>query len=179
MVFGCSGRGSVRGACNNVCERAGIERQTPHCCRHGFATSALHPGFGPKTVAERDGWKDATTALRAYSHAMKDRTLTNALFGRKLTQSILKKVQAMEIKKKIHHDRNLSSGGVPQRGRRPARYSHKCRNDIQRLCDGEMRRDVATIGKLGKRSGGAWPLFGRPRLEPLAHLRYAAGELQT
>lgn len=36
-----------------VCTRAGIERLTPHCCRHGFATSMLHRGFDVKTVAER------------------------------------------------------------------------------------------------------------------------------
>jgi integrase len=71
-VFRYAGRGSVRGPWNNVIKRAGIERLTPHCCRHGFATSMLHLGFDPKTVAERGGWKDATTVLRTYAHAMKD-----------------------------------------------------------------------------------------------------------
>lgn len=78
-VFGCSGRGSVRGPWNNVCERAGIERLTPHCCRHGLATSMLHRGFDPKTVAERGGWKDATTVLRTYAHALEDRTVPDVL----------------------------------------------------------------------------------------------------
>lgn len=86
LVFQYAGRGSVRGPWNNVTKRAGIERLTPHCCRHGFATSMLHHGFDPKTVAERGGWKDATTVLRTYAHAMKDRTVTNALFGTNLTQ---------------------------------------------------------------------------------------------
>jgi len=85
-VFGYSGRGSVRGPWNNVVKRAGIEHLTPHCCRHGFATSMLHHGFDPKTVAERGGWKDATTVLRTYAHAMKDRTVTDVLFDTKLTQ---------------------------------------------------------------------------------------------
>lgn len=94
LVFGYAGRGSVqgpwsRGPWNNVCERAGIERLTPHCCRHGFATSMLHPGFAPRTVAERGGWKDATTVLRTYAHAMKDRTVANALFGTSLTQGAI------------------------------------------------------------------------------------------
>lgn len=84
-VFGYAGRGSVRGPWNNVTKRAGIERLTPHCCRHGFATSMLHQGFDPKTVAERGGWKDATTVLRTYAHAMKDQTVTNALFDIELT----------------------------------------------------------------------------------------------
>lgn len=91
LVFGYAGRGSVRGPWNNVCERAGIERLTPHCCRHGFATSMLHRGFDPKTVAERGGWKDATTVLRTYAHAMRDRTVTNALFDTNLTQSVADK----------------------------------------------------------------------------------------
>lgn len=47
----------------------------------------LHLGFDPKTVAERGGWKDATTVLRTYAHAMKDKTVTNALFGTNRTQS--------------------------------------------------------------------------------------------
>ncbi|WP_205758591.1 tyrosine-type recombinase/integrase [Qingshengfaniella alkalisoli] len=87
LVFVYSGRGSVRGPWNNVCKRAGIERLTPHCCRHGFATTMLHLGFDAKTVAERGGWKDATTVLRTYAHAMADATVTNALFGTKLTQA--------------------------------------------------------------------------------------------
>lgn len=41
LVFDYTGRGSLRGAWNNVCKRADIERLTPHCCRHGFATSML------------------------------------------------------------------------------------------------------------------------------------------
>lgn len=87
LVFGYAGRGSVRGPWNNVCKRAGIERLTPHCCRHGFATSMLHHGFDPKTVAERGGWKDATTVLRTYAHALKDRTVTDALFDTNLTHA--------------------------------------------------------------------------------------------
>lgn len=85
-VFGYAGRGSVRGPWNNVCKRAEIERLTPHCCRHGFATSMLHAGFDPKTVADRGGWKDATTVLRTYAHALEDRTVTNAIFDTPVSQ---------------------------------------------------------------------------------------------
>ncbi|WP_424987986.1 tyrosine-type recombinase/integrase [Microbulbifer sp. S227A] len=97
-VFGYAGRGSVRGPWNNVCKRADIEHLTPHCCRHGFATSMLHLGFDPKTVAERGGWKDATTVLRTYAHAMKDRSVTNALFDTKLTQ--INNHETLTIRKK-------------------------------------------------------------------------------
>lgn len=85
-VFGYAERGSVRTAWNNVAKRAGIERLTPHCCRHGLATSMLQKGFDVKTVAERGGWKDATTVLRTYAHAIKDTTVTDALFDTPVTQ---------------------------------------------------------------------------------------------
>ncbi|MGR3361125.1 MAG: tyrosine-type recombinase/integrase [Paracoccus sp. (in: a-proteobacteria)] len=55
LVFDYSGRGSLRGAWNNVCKRAGIQRLTLHCSRHGFATSMLHMGMDVKTVAEMGG----------------------------------------------------------------------------------------------------------------------------
>ena len=86
-VFGYVERGSVRCAWNNVVRRAGIARLTPHCCRHGFATTMLHKGFDVKTVAERGGWKDATTVLRTYAHAIKDKTVTDVLFDTPVTQS--------------------------------------------------------------------------------------------
>lgn len=86
QVFGYSERGSLKGAWENVCKRAGIERLTPHCCRHGFATSMLQAGFDVKTVAEMGGWKDATTVLRTYAHAIKDKTVTDALFRTKSAQ---------------------------------------------------------------------------------------------
>ncbi|MFN3276103.1 MAG: tyrosine-type recombinase/integrase [Paracoccus sp. (in: a-proteobacteria)] len=86
LVFDYAGRGSVRGAWNNVCKRSGIERLTPHCCRHGFATSMLHKGYDVKTVAEMGGWKDAATVLRTYAHAVKDKTVSDALFDTPATQ---------------------------------------------------------------------------------------------
>ncbi|MFT7057503.1 MAG: hypothetical protein ACJASV_000001 [Pseudorhodobacter sp.] len=39
---------SVGQVWNNVIERAGIEKLSPHCCRHGFATSMLQAGIDPK-----------------------------------------------------------------------------------------------------------------------------------
>ena len=85
LVFGYAGRGSVTKVWNNAAVRARIAPLTPHCCRHGFATSMLHKGFDPKTVAERGGWKDAATVLRTYAHALKDLTVTDALFDTELT----------------------------------------------------------------------------------------------
>lgn len=90
-VFGYAERGSVRCAWNNVAARAGIERLTPHCCRHGFATEMLRNGFDVKTVAEMGGWKDATTVLRTYAHAIEDKTVTDVLFDTPVTQRKTKK----------------------------------------------------------------------------------------
>jgi integrase len=85
QVFGLAARDSVRLTWGNVCQRAGIERLTPHCCRHGFATTMLRTGVDVKTVARLGGWKDAATVLRHYAHALEDRTLTDALFGTPVT----------------------------------------------------------------------------------------------
>ncbi len=46
----------------------------------------LQAGIDVKTVADMGGWKDATTVLRTYSHAMKDPSVTNVLFGAKTAQ---------------------------------------------------------------------------------------------
>lgn len=51
----------------------------------------LHKGFDVKTVAERGGWKDATTVLRTYAHAIKDKTVTDVLFDTPVTQDAAKK----------------------------------------------------------------------------------------
>lgn len=66
-------------------ERAGIQRLTPHCCRHGCITMLLRGGIDVKTVS----WLcDITpeTLLKTYAHAIKDRTLTEVLIDTKLTQ---------------------------------------------------------------------------------------------
>lgn len=86
LVFGYAGGGSVKYTWDNVVMRAGIERLTPHCCRHGFATAALRAGLDPKTVAKLGGWKDVATVMRFYAHAREDDTLSDAVFGTNLTQ---------------------------------------------------------------------------------------------
>ena len=90
LVFGYSGRGSVRGPWNNVCERADIERLTPFVA----ATGSLHRfctlGSIPRPWPSAGGWKDATSVLRTYAHAMKDRNVINALFGTNLAQGVIK-----------------------------------------------------------------------------------------
>ena len=80
LVFGYSDRHSVKQTWDRVIDRAGIERLTPHCCRHGFATTLLRSGRDVKTVARLGGWKDAATVLKHYAHAIEDRTLTEAIF---------------------------------------------------------------------------------------------------
>lgn len=90
-VFRYSQPRATHGAWANIAKRAGIERLTAHCCRHGFATTMLHMGFDVKTVAERGGWKDAATVLRTYAHAIKDTTVTDALFDTPATQGRTKK----------------------------------------------------------------------------------------
>lgn len=74
-----SSRKSVYKAWRATCERAGIPYLSPHCLRHGFATSLLHKGVDVRTVAHLGGWKDASTVLKTYAHAMKDPRITDRL----------------------------------------------------------------------------------------------------
>ena len=85
-VFGYSEPSSTNKVWGNVCARAEIEYLTPHCCRHGFATTMLQAGFDVKTVAARGGWKDPSVVLKTYAHALEDETVTDALFDTNLTQ---------------------------------------------------------------------------------------------
>lgn len=79
--------GNVKQAWDAVIVRAGIARLTPHSCRYGFATTLLQARKDPKTVATMGGWKDVGTVMKYYAHAINDRTVTDAVFGRSLTQS--------------------------------------------------------------------------------------------
>lgn len=85
LVFQYASGESVGQVWKNVIERAGIEKLSPHCCRHGFATSMLQAGHHAKTVAVRGGWKDVATVMKFYAHATDDLTVTDVLFGTNLT----------------------------------------------------------------------------------------------
>jgi len=77
----------LRLAWDGAITRAGIQRMTPHCCRHGFITGLLRRGIDVKTVA----WlADMTveTLVKTYAHAIKDRTLTDVLAGAESVHSV-------------------------------------------------------------------------------------------
>lgn len=78
-VFKFGHRYNLKTQWEGAIRRAGIKRLTPHSCRHGFATSLLQQGVDVKTVAELGGWKDATTVLKTYAHAMRDPRITDRL----------------------------------------------------------------------------------------------------
>jgi integrase len=80
-AFPYAGYGSVKDPWNAAVKRAGIKRLTPHCCRHGFATSMLHNGVDILTVADLGGWKSAAQLFKTYGHARTEKTLTNMLSG--------------------------------------------------------------------------------------------------
>jgi integrase len=72
---------------NQAIKRAGIERLTPHCCRHGCVTQLLRRKIDPVTV----GWLVDMTAemvIETYGHAMKDATLTDRIIDTPLTRAI-------------------------------------------------------------------------------------------
>lgn len=85
-VFSYADRHNLRKVWNTAVKRARIKPLTPHCCRHGFATTMLHAGVDVKTVADMGGWADVATLVKNYAHAMTDRTVTNVIFGTELTQ---------------------------------------------------------------------------------------------
>jgi len=78
-VFKYSSRHTVKPQWNKVFRRCNIEYLTFHSCRHGFATTLLHRGVDPITVAKLGGWADAQLVFNTYGHAMRDETLTNVL----------------------------------------------------------------------------------------------------
>jgi integrase len=77
----------LEAAWNRAVERADIQFMTRHCCRHGFITGLLRQKFDVKTVA----WlADMTveTLVKTYAHAIKDRTLTDALVNAESVQPV-------------------------------------------------------------------------------------------
>jgi integrase len=78
-VFGFLNRNTVKNHWDAAVARAGIERLTPHCCRHGFATGLLQAGVDVVTVAKLGGWGSPAQVLATYGHASEDRTLTDRL----------------------------------------------------------------------------------------------------
>ena len=96
LVFKYASGQSVGQVWSNVVKRAGIEKLSPHCCRHGFARSMLQAGIDPKTVAVRGGWKDVATVMKYYAHAMDDPTVTDVLFGTNLTQASARSVRGRQ-----------------------------------------------------------------------------------
>lgn len=82
---------SARRVWNDVIDRSGLERLTFHSCRHGFATTLLHRGLDPVTVAKLGGWSDVSQVFKTYGHPMADNELTNILIDRNLTGSALQR----------------------------------------------------------------------------------------
>jgi integrase len=70
-------------------KRAGIKRLTPHCCRHGFATSLLHRGIDVVTIAKLGGWTSPAQVFKTYGHANDDATVTDLLTEVKSVQSTI------------------------------------------------------------------------------------------
>jgi len=78
-VFKYSTRSTAKVQWNVAVRRAGLERLSFHCCRHGFATAMLQAGIDPITVAKRGGWKSAQHLFQTYGHALDDMTVTDQI----------------------------------------------------------------------------------------------------
>lgn len=86
-VFKYSTRSTVKPQWNKVLKRAKIQHLTFHACRHGFATTLLHKGVDPITVAKLGGWADAQLVFNTYGHAKSEKTLSNLLVDTPATQA--------------------------------------------------------------------------------------------
>lgn len=63
----------------NACDRLGIDRFTPHTCRHMFATVCIESGVDIPTVAKWLGHKDGgALAMRVYGHLRDEHSLAQA-----------------------------------------------------------------------------------------------------
>lgn len=91
---------SVRKPWDAAAKRAGIKPVTPHGCRHGFATGLMHAGVDPVTVAKRGGWKSPAQLFSTYGHAMDDETVSNRLFGKRLTQAPVESAKVLKYNAK-------------------------------------------------------------------------------
>lgn len=89
-VFRYVDRNSASMEWRKVLKRAGLERLSFHCCRHGFATWMLRNGVDVKTTMYLGGWHDATLFMDTYAHAINDLTLTDRLLSTdtQLTQAM-------------------------------------------------------------------------------------------
>lgn len=87
QVFAYSMSSAVTLPWKAVIKRAGIKKVTPHGCRHGFATSLMHAGIDPVTVAKRGGWKSPAQLFATYGHAMDNEMVTNVLTGTPVAQT--------------------------------------------------------------------------------------------
>lgn len=91
-VFKYSTRSTAEPQWEKVCTRAKIPYRSFHCCRHGFATSLLHKGVDPITVAKLGGWKSAQHVFETYGHAMSDDTLANLIADAGMTHDIVSEI---------------------------------------------------------------------------------------
>ena len=79
-LFKYSSRIAARYHWNKVIKSAGLKYLSFHACRHGFATTMLHAGVDPVTVAERGGWADTAQLFKTYGHANRDHGIIDDVF---------------------------------------------------------------------------------------------------
>ena len=78
-VFVYRNRNDSERAWLEAVRKAGIQRLTPHCCRHGFATGLLRKGIDVVTIAKLGGWTSPAQVFSTYGHANDDPTVTDIL----------------------------------------------------------------------------------------------------
>lgn len=64
-----------------------------------FAATMMRDGIDPKTAAELGGWDSVTLFIETYTHAMRNRRLTETVFGSNLTQKNKKNSKIKSLNK--------------------------------------------------------------------------------
>jgi integrase len=85
-VFWYANESSAKGPWRTAIKKAGIKPMSFHCCRHGFATALLRAGVDVVTIAKLGRWKSPEHVFKTYGHANEDRTITDRISGKNLTQ---------------------------------------------------------------------------------------------
>lgn len=72
---------------NQISDRAGLPRSTPHKLRHLHCTILIQSGAALKDVQERLGHSDIETTLAIYAHANKNKQITADIFANSIPTS--------------------------------------------------------------------------------------------
>jgi integrase len=89
-VFWYANESSAKGPWRTAIKKAGIKPMSFHCCLSIAVVTAslqlLRAGVDVVTIAKLGRWKSPEHVFKTYGHANEDRTITDRISGKNLTQ---------------------------------------------------------------------------------------------